>query len=220
MYLLHFGLLLPSCSATNLTYTPGTLSPVTFDRSLVIGLFGLVGILGVCTVPLVGRYVDRLIPWTGVLIGICIQGSGQILVTGGGTVNVAFVILAIFFLDIGQQMQQVSNQMRVFAISDLARARLNACYIIFLFIGTPSFRFAGLILGQAMGSKLGTKVYTEGGYRATGALSCGWIGLNVVFLMCRGPNTKKWLGWAGGRELRRNRLPKEPVESSASAESV
>lgn len=101
----------------------------------MIGLFGLIGILGVCTAPLVGRYVDRLIPWTGVLIGIFIQGSGQILVTGGGTVNVAFVIIAILFLDIGQQMQQVSNQMRVFAISDLARARLNACYIIFLFIG-------------------------------------------------------------------------------------
>ena len=101
----------------------------------MIGLFGLIGILGVCTAPLVGRYVDRLIPWTGVLIGIFIQGSGQILVTGGGTVNVACVIIAIFFLDIGQQMQQVSNQMRVFAISDLARARLNACYIIFLFIG-------------------------------------------------------------------------------------
>jgi hypothetical protein len=124
----------------NHTHTPGMLgtNSIMVDGSLVIGLFGLIGILGVCTAPLVGRYVDRLIPWTGVLIGIFIQGSGQILVTGGGTVNVAFVILAIFFLDIGQQMQQVSNQMRVFAISDLARARLNACYIIFLFIGTPA----------------------------------------------------------------------------------
>lgn len=120
----------------SLIHTPGITFAYIFDGSLLIGLFGLIGILGVCAAPLVGRYVDRLIPWTGVLIGIFIQGSGQILVTGGGTVNVACVILTIFVLDIGQQMQQVSNQMRVFAISDLARARLNACYIIFLFIGT------------------------------------------------------------------------------------
>jgi predicted MFS family arabinose efflux permease len=105
------------------------------DSSLVIGLFGLVGILGVCTAPLIGRYIDRLIPWTGVLIGIFIQLSGQVIVTSAGTISVAAVVIAIFVLDIGQQMQQVSNQMRVFAISDLARARLNACYIIFLFIG-------------------------------------------------------------------------------------
>ena len=71
-----------------------------------------------------------------------------------------------------------------------------------------------------MGSKVGTKVYTEGGYRATGALSCGWIGLNIIVLMLRGPHTKKWVGWAGGRELRKSRLQKEPVGSSESAESV
>lgn len=60
-----------------------------------------------------------------------------------------------------------------------------------------------------MGSKVGTKVYTLGGYRATGALSCGWIGLNLIVLFLRGPHTKKWLGWDGGRELRRGRLRKE-----------
>lgn len=96
----------------------------------------MIGILGICTAPLVGRWVDRLIPWTGVLIGIFIQGSGQVIATGGGTVNIAAVIIPIFLLDVGQQMQQVSNQMRVYEINELARARLNACYIIFLFIGT------------------------------------------------------------------------------------
>jgi hypothetical protein len=66
--------------------------------------------------------------------------SGQVIVTSAGTISVAAVVIAIFLLDIGQQMQQVSNQMRVFAISDLARARLNADYIIFLFIGISTFR--------------------------------------------------------------------------------
>jgi hypothetical protein len=190
--------------------TPG-IPLIAVNISLVIGLFGLIGILGVCTAPLVGRYIDRLIPWTGVLIGIFIQASGQIIVTGGGVVNVAAVVIPIFLLDVGQQMQQVSNQMRVYAISDLARARLNACYIIFLFIGTSHLMV--LMAGQAMGSKVGTQVYTEGGYRVTGALSCGWIGLNLIVLLLRGPHTKKWFGWAGGRELRRSRLQKEEVGS-------
>ena len=78
---------------------------------------------------------------------MCIQGTGQVIVTAAGLNNVAAVIIPIFLLDVGQQMQQVSNQMRVYAISDLARARLNACYIIFLFIGN-SYRH-GLADGQA-----------------------------------------------------------------------
>ena len=147
--------------------------------------------------------MDRLVPWTGVLIGLFIQGTGQIIVTSGGPISVAAVVIPIFLLDVGQQMQQVSNQMRVYAISDLARARLNACYIIFLFIG------------QAMGSKAGTQVYTLGGYRASGALSCGWIVMNLVVLLLRGPHTKKWLGWQGGRELRRGKLRKEENESGS-----
>jgi hypothetical protein len=119
---------------TTLTFLLGN-DPYNYS-SLVIGLFGLVGMLGVATAPFVGRLVDRLVPWTGVFLGILIQGSGQIIATGGGVVNVACVVIPIFILDVGQQLQQVSNQMRVFGISDLARARLNACYIISLFIGT------------------------------------------------------------------------------------
>jgi ABC-type phosphate transport system permease subunit len=125
--------------ATIHTTILGTSPTIITNPCLVIGLFGLIGIFGVCTVPLVGRYVDRLIPWTGVLIGIFIQTSGQVILTSAATLNVAAVIIPIFLLDVGQQMQQVSNQMRVFGISDLARARLNACYIIFLFIGRSPY---------------------------------------------------------------------------------
>jgi hypothetical protein len=66
-----------------------------------------------------------------------------------------------------------------------------------------------------MGSKAGTQVYTLGGYRASGALSCGWIVMNLVVLLLRGPHTKKWLGWQGGTELRRGKLRKEENESGS-----
>jgi hypothetical protein len=192
----------------NHTITPGSKLYQTTNNSLAIGSFGLIGILGVCTAPIVGRYVDRLIPWTGVLIGIFIHASGQFIAMGAGIVNISAVIISIFLLDVGQQMQQVSNHMRVYGISDLARARLNACYIISLFIGSFFWK-RGLISGQAMGSKVGTRVYTIGGYRASGALSCGWIGMNLLVLLARGPHTKKWLGWQGGAELRKGKLQKE-----------
>src|SRR5271167_4697609 len=103
----------------NHTITPGSKPSETANNSLKIGSFGLIGMLGVCTAPFVGRFVDRLIPWTGVLIGIFIHASGQLIVTGAGIVNISAVIISIFLLDVGQQMQQVSNQMRVYGISDL-----------------------------------------------------------------------------------------------------
>lgn len=174
----------------------------------MIGLFGLIGILGVGTAPLVGRYVDHLIPWTGVFMGMWVQGAGQVIATAGGTVSVACVVIPIFLLDVGQQLQNISNQMRVYGISDLARSRLNACYIIFLFIGISDEALM-LIIGQAMGSKAGTQVYTLGGYTGSAALSCGWIGLNLIVLLLRGPHTKKWLGWEGGAELRKGKLRTE-----------
>jgi predicted MFS family arabinose efflux permease len=138
------------------------------NGSLVIGLFGLIGMLGVCTAPLVGRYVDRLIPWTGVLIGMCIQATGQVIVTAAGLNNIAAVIIPVFLLDVGQQMQQVSNQMRVFAISDLARARLNACYIIFLFIGNSLARDVLIGKVKQWGQKRGHKFIRLAGIEQLG----------------------------------------------------
>lgn len=44
----------------------------------VIGLFGLVGAVGVCTAPFVGRLVDGLVPWVGVLFGIGVLTTAQV----------------------------------------------------------------------------------------------------------------------------------------------
>jgi hypothetical protein len=38
-----------------------------------IGLFGLVGLAGVCTAPFTGRLVDNLVPWVGQLVGVMLQ---------------------------------------------------------------------------------------------------------------------------------------------------
>jgi hypothetical protein len=38
-----------------------------------IGLFGLVGVAGICTAPFTGKLVDRLVPWVGQLVAITLQ---------------------------------------------------------------------------------------------------------------------------------------------------
>ena len=97
--------------------------------SLAIRLFGLIGLLGVCTAPVKGRYVDRLHHLTGVLIVVFVQAF--IETWSVGTINIAAVIVGIFFLYVGQQIQQVSNQMGAYRINDLACPGPNACFLIY-----------------------------------------------------------------------------------------
>lgn len=67
-------------------------------------------------------------------------------------------------LDIGQQLQQVSNSARIFAINAAARSRLSAVYIFSIFVG------------QLLGTALGTRTYLTYGYRASGALCLSLLG--------------------------------------------
>ncbi|KAM0756557.1 MFS general substrate transporter [Meredithblackwellia eburnea MCA 4105] len=179
-----------SCFWTTSTFLLGGI--YGYD-SLEIGLFGLVGICGVCTAPFVGRLVDRLVPWLGVLLGISLLAVSQILFTAAAGVSVGVVIVTIFILDVGQQGQQVSNSSRIFAINAAARARLSAVYIFSIFCG------------QLIGTKAGTTVYLNSGYRASGGLCLGLIGWMLMILLLRGPHLPidRWVGWAGGWELRK-----------------
>lgn len=63
---------------------------------------------GVCTAPFVGRSVDRIVPWSGVVLGNLLLIVSNVLLLGGAQTNVAFIIFAIFILDVGQQFQQVN----------------------------------------------------------------------------------------------------------------
>lgn len=98
-------------------------------NSLQIGLIAIVGIGGVATAPFVGRAVDSLNPWLGVLVGISIIVVAQIIYISAAGISVVAVVFVIFILDVGQQLQQVSNSTRIFAINSAARARLSAVYI-------------------------------------------------------------------------------------------
>ncbi|KAG6836860.1 hypothetical protein H0H93_002103 [Arthromyces matolae] len=73
--------------------------------TLVIGLFGLVGMFGVAMGPLVGKVVDRLVTWYGSLIGVIFLTCFQAIQTGAGGINIGAVIVATFGLDVFQLTQ-------------------------------------------------------------------------------------------------------------------
>ncbi|KAH7339637.1 major facilitator superfamily domain-containing protein [Rhizoctonia solani] len=165
--------------------------------TLAIGLFGLIGMLGVMTAPLVGRFVDKLNGWTTTLLAIMVGIGFQAIYTGAAGLNIGAVVVSCFGLDVASQMNQVSNSSRIYAIEPLARARMNAVFIISLF------------LGQVMGTSVGTQVYLKYGWRPSGALALGFYGLQLIFLFLRGHKVprKTWLGWKSGL--------KEATESAA-----
>ncbi|EJC98430.1 MFS general substrate transporter, partial [Fomitiporia mediterranea MF3/22] len=166
--------------------------------TLDIGLFGLVGMLGVCTGPLVGRLIDRLVPWYATLVGTFIQITFQAVQTGAGGVNVGAVVIACFGLDVGRQMQQVSLTTAVYNISDSARSRMNAVLIIWIF------------LGQVSGTAAGAKIFLSFGWRAAAAFSLGLFAFQIGILFLRGPHCQRytWFGYEGGIEWRKDVVEK------------
>lgn len=61
-----------------------------------IGLFALVGLLGVACAPLVGHLVDRILPWVGILAGILFYVIGEGVFTAAAGVSVVAFSVVIF----------------------------------------------------------------------------------------------------------------------------
>jgi len=168
--------------------------------------------------PLIGRLIDRLVPWYATLISTFIQLVFQGVQLGGGGINVSAVILACFGLDVGRQMQQVSVTTAVYGVSADARSRLNAILIISIFIG------------QVVGTAVGTSLFIQFGWRAAAGFSLGLFVFQIGILLLRGPHCSRytWFGYEGGTEARktvvdemkRRKAEEEAMEKDASDQKV
>ncbi|KAG6918502.1 hypothetical protein DXG01_013862 [Tephrocybe rancida] len=178
--------------------------------TLVIGLFGLVGMLGVALVPLLGRWVDKLLPWHSLLINIILLICFQAIQTGAGGIHISAIVIAILGIDLFRQTTQVSISMATYSISDEARSRLNAVMVLSFFIG------------QVVGTSVGTKVFVEKGWRAGSGLSMGWYGLQLLVLFVRGPHCRRftWFGYEGGLEGRKSVLERRAAERDVETTST
>lgn len=188
--------------------------PPYFYSTLVIGLFGLIGMAGVSMGPIGGRLIDKLVPWYASLVSICFLLVFQAIQTGAGGIHVAAVIVATFGLDVFRQNLQVSLSTTIFKIEPAARARLNAVSILSIFIG------------QVVGTSVGTHVFIHFGWQPGAALSLGWTGFMLLVLLVRGPHCGRytWFGYGGGLAAKRGDVtaPQPPIESppSTSASKV
>ncbi|EIW81522.1 hypothetical protein CONPUDRAFT_124654 [Coniophora puteana RWD-64-598 SS2] len=178
--------------------------------TLVIGLFGLVGMLGVMVGPLMGRLIDRLVPWYSALVATCMLLVFTMVQTVGGGINIAAVIIACFGLDVFRQTQQVSLSTAVFGISAAARSRLNAVLILSIFIG------------QVMGTSVGTLVFTKYGWRPMAGMLMALCGAQLFFLLLRGPHVPRhvWVGYRGGLEARKSVVEARRREQEADGGSA
>ncbi|KAJ3721378.1 major facilitator superfamily domain-containing protein [Lentinula guzmanii] len=156
--------------------------------TLIIGLFGLIGMVGVALAPLVGRFIDFLVPWQASLVACIGLLLFQIVQVVGNGLNIAAVIIATVGLDVFRQMLETSLAISIFSIAPHARARLNAIYILSLFIG------------QVLGSSAGTKVFLTYGWRATAAMTLGFTLWALIILLMRGPECERytWFGFGSG----------------------
>ncbi|KAJ3775997.1 hypothetical protein FB446DRAFT_355131 [Lentinula raphanica] len=174
--------------------------------TLIIGLFGLIGMVGVALAPLVGRFIDFLIPWQASLVACIGLLLFQIVQVVGNGLNIAAVVIATVGLDVFRQMLETSLAISIFrfglisvfisllltrlavfvvySIAPHARARLNAIYILSLFIG------------QVLGSSAGTKVFLAYGWRATAAMTLGFTLWALLILLLRGPECERYT-WFG-----------------------
>ncbi|KAI0745407.1 MFS general substrate transporter [Earliella scabrosa] len=179
-----------SACATNywvtLTFLLG--GPAYNYSTLAIGLFGLIGIVGLALSPFIGRVLDKLVPWYGTLIAICSLLAVYTVQTAALGLHIAVVVVVCIAIDIFRQTQYVSITSAVLGLEPKARSRINAVLILSIFIG------------QVMGTSVGSAVFTQYGWRADGGLNMGWTGLTLIVLLLRGPHVSRytWIGWEGG----------------------
>ncbi|KAI6779631.1 uncharacterized protein J7T54_008249 [Emericellopsis cladophorae] len=134
-------------------------SPPYEYPSLVVGLFSLLNIVALVSVPLYGRIIDRFVPLFSILLGQMVMLGGIIFGTFTGTFTVAGPILQAIGIDVGVQIAQVANRSSIFSINPKARNRVNTAYM--------ACAFAGQLTGTAVGNRL----YAAGGWRYSGGCS-------------------------------------------------
>ncbi|KAM7207202.1 Major facilitator superfamily domain containing protein [Naviculisporaceae sp. PSN 640] len=171
-------------------------SPPYEYTSVVIGLFGLIGVIVILLAPVYSRLViDKVVPLFSALIGLFFELAGVIVGTFIGSFNVAGPIVQAICIDVGSQFTQIANRSAIYGIQPLARNRVNTAYMVIAFSG------------QLTGTAVGNRLYAQGGWVYSGSCSIAFIGAAILLCVLRGPREEGWIGWTGGWAIRRDDLP-------------
>lgn len=185
--------------------------------TLAVALFALIGIAPVFLNPVVSRYVTSRIHPTGTLLLAHFVAIVPAIVVGTfvGTFSLAGPVVWAFFGDLGMTTVVVANRMAIASVDPKAQNAVNSVYMVFTFCG------------QLFGTAVGNRLYAEGGWVHSGALSIGLVGVSLGITVARGPHEKGWLGWRGGwdlsnKEMKASQEGEKPQErpGQENAESV
>ena len=131
-----------------------------------IGLFALVGAVGVVAAPVAGRIADRgdrYVSGIALLIGVAAMVVARF---GGGSVILLGV--AAVLLDIAMTAHQVLSQREIYQLRPDARARINTVYM------------GGVFVGGAMGSALAGILHGHSGWSGIATAGIVLTALSLV----------------------------------------
>ncbi|MEH2401831.1 MFS transporter [Nostoc sp.] len=165
---LNVALVFAAFNATWVTLVFLLESPAYNYDSRVAGLFGLVGLIGVFTTPIVGRVADKRGPRMLVGIAVILSLSAFVILWIAGGTHLMGLILGMLLVDLGMHTGYVSNQIRIYNLVPNAESRLNTVYMVTNYTG------------GALGSFLGT--YTWGLWQWNGVCALGFFLLVVAFI--------------------------------------
>lgn len=138
-----------------------------------IALFALAGAGGALAAPIAGKLADRGLAWwstLGALATVALSFLAAQWAVAAGSV-VLFAAIAIL-LDAATQVNQITGQRIVFALSRDARARVNSAYMTSMF------------LVGAMGSVIGTASYETGGWTLSALTGAALSGAMLALFLC------------------------------------
>ncbi|KAK3353243.1 major facilitator superfamily domain-containing protein [Lasiosphaeria hispida] len=171
-------------------------SPPYNYSSMVIGLFGLIGVVLILSAPVYSRLViDKMVPLFSAIMGLLLELTGLIIGTSIGSFNIAGPVIQAITIDIGSQFTQIANRAAIYGIRPDARNRVNTAYMVIAFSG------------QLTGTAVGNRLYAQGGWVYSGSCSIAFIVFGLIVCIARGPKEQGWYGWSGGWAIRRDDLP-------------
>jgi predicted MFS family arabinose efflux permease len=159
---------------------------------LPIGLFGLIGIMGMFFSPIYARLItDKYVPWISVLVGDSMVLIGVVIGTYIGSFTIAGPIIQAIILDAGMLTAQIANRSTIYSLAPKGRNRVNTSFMLATFTG------------QLTGTAVGNHVYASGGWIKSGSVSVGFVCGAILFLCLRGPYEPGWIGWHGGHSMKK-----------------
>ncbi|QZP07627.1 MFS transporter [Caenibius sp. WL] len=132
----------------------------------IVGLFGLLGTVGILAAPLAGRFADKHGATGAVMLSAAVTLVSWIILGAWG--SLIGLVVGVILLDFGVQGALVSNQHIVFALHPDARARLNTVLM------------GSMFLGGALGSAASMLVWNGGGWLAVSTLGIGFSAIATI----------------------------------------